>query len=1037
MRIGLEVSESKIEAVDIDHIPASIKERFEKLHFLGQGGMGSVYRGFDRQIEREVAIKFVHGGNANRFLREARAQARIEHDNVCKIYDVGVADGHPFIVMQLVRGDSLSAASKTMTLEEKLEVVREVAEALHEAHRLGLVHRDVKPSNIMVERSDDGQWRPFVMDFGLARIAGEVGETMTGHITGTPAYMAPEQARGDIRELDRRTDVYSLGATLYDILATRPPFVEDQTWKVLMRISVEDAPPLRSVWPAVPADVNTIVMKCLERDPIRRYESAKALGEDLQRYLDGDPIAARQGSVPYRLTRWARKNKVLVSAFLLAFVVVSTFIGIMIRARRVATEETRIARELGEDIKEMQLFLRYARALPLHDIERERKVIRGRLADIQAKLDTDEALGRGEGHYALGRGHLAMDEPQRALEHLLHAKQLGVRSPELEYALGRAHVEVYREQRERLRLIDDREKRAAQKAEINAIYRVPALEHLRAAKGSRLEHPAYVEALIALTEEHFDDALRLSKLAQDEAPWFYEATMVEAETHAALGENASSDNQFDYATMNRHYDAAMNAYRRAISVGSSDPSPYERACRMLYLWIYASALVGQHERAKSLFEEAKILSENAVAADQRNTSFHVLRAKIYSSYYSQFSAAEDLEAGIRKFTEVSEESARLRPDDAEAQWIAGASWRRYAMFQREHGRDDINATERASTFYEKSLVIDPNLVISARELAAQLLRRATLADRRGEDWIPYLNRAASGHVRAWNLSPNAPSIPILRADYLLWIATAQFRRGIDPSRTLDQADEQCQRASVEQPQNPVPKYHCLRVLDLRAQLALATGTDPTPILRRQDEAIGPSSGSLKLSKEALGMTLTTWAATKSVRGQSPEADALAAIEAFRQSGSKNDIQTAPAILILLQWRVAEKAISESTFDEYEKIFAAWLDDACIEATAFQIVAAIEHQRAVWLFEQGRDPAKAITRGLDLVEKSLQRYARFAPALATRGDLYLAWARATKHPRERADYARKARESFDDALTINRYLARETEKARAAVRQLLE
>ncbi|HLM74899.1 MAG TPA: serine/threonine-protein kinase, partial [Polyangiaceae bacterium] len=299
-----------------EELPAALQDRFESVELLGQGGMGTVYRARDRRLGRDVAIKIIQGVGdykaAWRVLQEVRAQARIEHEHVCKIYEVGGAERTHFIVMQLIHGEPLDIAKERMTTEQKVKVVKEAAAALHEAHRAGFIHRDIKPGNIMIERGEDGSCKPYVMDFGLARELEAWGQTMTGAIAGTPAFMAPEQARGEIRALDRRTDVYSLGATLYDLLAGRPPFKSSSLIELLRRVGHEEAPPLRQVNREIPEDLETIVMKCLEREPHRRYDSARALAEDLARYLDGEPLNARRASLGYVLLKKARKHKLAV-----------------------------------------------------------------------------------------------------------------------------------------------------------------------------------------------------------------------------------------------------------------------------------------------------------------------------------------------------------------------------------------------------------------------------------------------------------------------------------------------------------------------------------------------------------------------------------------------------------------------------------------------------------------------------------------------------------------------------------------------------
>ena len=292
-------------------------ERYEVLELLGTGGMGKVYKAFDRKLKRAVALKFLRGADARleqRFLQEAQAQARVDHAHVCKVYEVGRIGEDPYIAMQFIDGKTLREVARDLTVPQKLAVVRDIAEAVHAANLLGLVHRDIKPANILIERAPDGALRAFVTDFGLARDLEQPGETMQGALLGTPQYMAPEQAKGEHRKIDARTDVYGLGATLYEALTGKPPFEGGSQLQTLYKMLHEEPVAPRRHEPSLPADAESVVLKCLEKDPARRYQSARALAEDLQRLLDGEPVKARPPSAGRRLWRQIRRHKALAAA---------------------------------------------------------------------------------------------------------------------------------------------------------------------------------------------------------------------------------------------------------------------------------------------------------------------------------------------------------------------------------------------------------------------------------------------------------------------------------------------------------------------------------------------------------------------------------------------------------------------------------------------------------------------------------------------------------------------------------------------------
>ena len=327
-----------------------IKARFGRYQLttrIGSGGMGEVFKAYDPTLERWVALKILYPGEphrADRFLQEARAQARVKHPNICPVFDIGEVDGRPYIAMQYIDGFTLDEMVHRLNRETLLRIIHTVAMALHAAHMQGLVHRDIKPSNIMVERAEDGSWRPYLLDFGLARDITTLSDTRTGSILGTPQYMAPEQARGLTRMIDRRTDVWGLGATLYTLLCGEPPFEGVTSFETLRKVVQEEAIPLRKRRSDIPRDLETIVMTCLEKEPERRYPSARELARDIERFLRGDPIHARPTGWFRRIRLKIRKYPIASSAFAFALMTFLISGGWVSFTRWHALQRARLAR---------------------------------------------------------------------------------------------------------------------------------------------------------------------------------------------------------------------------------------------------------------------------------------------------------------------------------------------------------------------------------------------------------------------------------------------------------------------------------------------------------------------------------------------------------------------------------------------------------------------------------------------------------------------------------------------------------------------
>ena len=320
---------------------------------LGKGGMATVYRASQHGSDRDVAVKIAQPPARDgaqefqqRFINEAKAASRLTHDNVAPVFDIGQVNGLPFYTMPILNGGDLSNRLRDGPLKSRDAAVylRQAALGVQHAHVSGVLHRDLKPSNLMVDHQRD---RILVADFGLASeiAAGEVGMendtvrlTHSGQILGTPPYMAPEQV-SNARKADARSDVYSLGATLYHLIVGRPPFQASTPTETLHQVLNEEPVSPRRLNTTIDRDMDTIVMKCLEKEPSRRYQSADELAEDLDRFVSGRPIIARPVGTVTKISKWCKRNKrlAIVSGLLIAaslFAVIATLASVQAEQRR-------------------------------------------------------------------------------------------------------------------------------------------------------------------------------------------------------------------------------------------------------------------------------------------------------------------------------------------------------------------------------------------------------------------------------------------------------------------------------------------------------------------------------------------------------------------------------------------------------------------------------------------------------------------------------------------------------------------------------
>lgn len=345
---------------------------YEILETIAKGGMGVVYKARQRKLNRIVALKmilagqFADQGDIDRFYAEAEAAAHLRHPNIVGIHEVGECDEQHYFSMEYIEGQSLGDLVREHPLAPRAaaKFVKTISEAMHYAHQEGVLHRDLKPSNVLV----DGNDVPLITDFGLAKRTAEQSQrTVAGTVLGTPSYMPPEQASGKLDQITR-SDVYSIGAILYELVTGKPPFGAANPWETIKQVLSTDPVSPRMLNSGVPVDLETICLKCLQKDQARRYDSAQDLAEELQRFLAGEPILARPVGIVERSVRWCYRNPWPTAALgVLLLGVVGTSIGLKFAvdarndaeiARGIAVEEEAkavAAKKQAEDGRDLLL----------------------------------------------------------------------------------------------------------------------------------------------------------------------------------------------------------------------------------------------------------------------------------------------------------------------------------------------------------------------------------------------------------------------------------------------------------------------------------------------------------------------------------------------------------------------------------------------------------------------------------------------------------------------------------------------------------
>lgn len=953
--------------------------------------MGQVYRARDLVLDRDVAVKILRGDDAAvyaRAQREARHQARVDHENVGHIYEVGKLAGKPFVAMQLIEGRDLGTVMTELSLVEKVDVLRQVADGVQAAHSRGLIHRDIKPGNILVERRDSG-WHPWVVDFGLAVDPSQPGLSATGDLVGTATYMSPEQIRGERSGLDRRSDIYALGATLFEVLTGRGPFVGDHPVQVLTQALHDDAPRLRSLVGDLPFELELIVGKCLEKDPERRYSSARLLADDLERYLRGEPVLARAPSWSYRWKKKLARHRTMAAIVVVAAVLVAGALAVALRARWQAARTARYAQEFGREAEQVATRLRIAQLTPQHDLAEEMRSLVGQTEQLELRARQLGGAALQPGLLAVARARLALGQLEEARQRLDEAWNVGERDPELARLRGRLLAQLHRRRLASIRRLDPRW-RDIELARERELLVGPALAAF--AQVDNLDHRDRTH--LALLEEDLEAAMTSAQAAVAAAPWDHEPKLLLADVLAESAHQAFEVGESQRAV--ELLSAARGVLEEARAIGRSDPQVYRQECSLAELR-FEVALVGS---LPATTDPGHFLDpcDLAVATDSSSASSLARRSGLRRHLASRAmrQGADPLEH-IEESIVDGEKALELEPRLTDALYQTGVAYSLRANHAAETADEISMDLARAGELLERCVLEAPKFVPCRVSLGVNHLETGIHFDNEGHEASDSFRGAIAAFEEAITL---APTVAVLRNNLgytMAYQAEVELSQGIDPRSLLAEARSVLDRAIDLAPDYASARLSLGESHRIEARYLRGQALDPSSAVAR---AVAAYAEALRLDPDRYYAALSSFEVQRIQvdHRQQLGLDSAESLESLRAVLAEAErISGEPLPCERAEVRIREGVLAGSAAAWREAQDLAHRSDCPLtEARAWSRLAA-------WQAEQRHDPTEAIRGGLEALVRYQAEAGGDAEAEALRAALEFGIARASLNP----DLARAA------------------------------
>lgn len=1026
---------------------------------IGRGGMGAVYLAerADEQYQKYVAIKLLKRGMdtddlLRHFRRERQILATFDHPNIARLHDGGSTEtGLPYFVMEYVDGKPIDdyCDEHELNITQRLELFQQVCAAVSYAHRNLVVHRDIKPTNILV--TSEGV--PKLLDFGIATIVQteEPGMTATGVRLMTPEFASPEQAQG--LPVTTASDVYSLGVVLYELLTGRSPYhftnrtpIEvarvitsaDLSLPSAMIHTAEAKPRTTISFRKIPegnldrlrrrlqGDMDNIILMALRKEPERRYQSVEQFSEDIRRHLEGLPVIARKDTFSYRASKFVQRNKVTVAAAvfaILALLISATVAGI-IQWR--ANQQARMLQEFGAEAARIEGIMRFAYLMPLHDISPEREIVMKRMRAINARMAELGTNAQGPGHYAIGRAFMALQQYEDARKHFERAlNENGYRTPEVAYSYGLTLAMLYQTELQAAARISSKELRETRMKEIQRDYKDPAVSFIREGRGSS-EYSEYAEAVVEFLDERYEKSTQKSEKAMQQTPWLYESKRLEAESYRKMGQKFYKEGNHSEALTS--FTKAQEAFKNSILKGASDPQGYIGHCD-----VQTNILAVQQEtgdpKGEATYLTGKEACLNAAHIAPKSAEVYIAFASLQNRWANYVFPRRNTVPALTEGIRAAQQATKLQPGDAKTHKTLGRLYQTLTDYYFNIREDPTKEVELGDRSLQRALEINPNDA-DTYSLRSQIFDSlAQYRTETGADPRDALNKSHQLMEKAISLNPESSSLYISMGQTLTTKGEYENRFGLDATESMNSALSALQKA-IELNPNSQSAYASLAWAAItKADYLAWAGGNPMDSLDQAEKAcrevlrIRPN---YDWAYRSLGIALWRKAEFTIDSQKDPTSFLNDARPALARGIGNNSADWAAYVIqgeleiVSGRWKGLQQKSPELDFQHSQDLFAQAIK-ACREQPFFDLwysQARLFRRWAEWKLETKRSADLEIRIGLEMVARALKINPHSAEMIATRGIFLLFQARSASNLYQHQATAEKAQTTLQEALKLN-------------------